>query len=239
MAFGELPLLPADTRNLGKAFHQVFVEDVLPLGEFDGVHVAGIFPASPLHVETNNVTITGADDLDGLKFRSSSNTLTETLKLIGVTPILKSAAESYEMLSAGTIDGQATLPAAITGFNTLEFTNNTLLMQGGLGNAITVFAINPAKWAQISEADQAAIMKLGEEMFTDQVSNIYADAEDQAVQEMKDAGYTITHASDELVAALREKVQPVTESWIATAKEAGMEDPAAVLAKYLELANAE
>lgn len=233
--FAELPLLPIDIRKSGVAMIEVYEKFIEPMNEFRGVEVLGIFPASPLHVQTKGVTVTSTDSMSGLKLRAASASQAETMKLIGATPIMKTAAEAFEMLSAGTIDGQSTMPAVVTGFNTTQFFDNTLVLEGGLGNVMNVFAANPAKWAKISSEDQAAIKDMSRQFFTVDVMNIYADQEEVALQQMKEAGYTITYASDDFLAGLRELAAPVTDAWVAQAKEGGLADPKAVLAKYLEL----
>ena len=230
--FAELPLIPGETGKLGKAYYKIFQDHIEPLGLFEGVKLMTITPLSPLQIETRKVKVSNVAEMNGLKFRTSTTTLTEALELMGSVPIHKSSTEAFEMLSTGTIDGQVTQLNTIVGFNGLDLHDHVLLMDGGISNSVDVIAMNPDKWNEISEADQQAIMKISGAELANTISLEYQRADEESLQVMKDAGYVITNASDEVKAEFAEVLKPLHEDWITRAKAAGLEDPQAVLDAY-------
>jgi TRAP-type C4-dicarboxylate transport system substrate-binding protein len=239
VAFGELPLLQGDGTKVAATFEALFREHIEPLGEFKGMKVLTISPMTPLQLETKGNVIDEVSDIEGLKLRSSGKTLTETLDAIGAIPVAKSAAEAYEMLSSGTLDGQVTIPTVVTGFNQTDLHDHTLLLPGGLGNAVSVIAMNQRKWDMISPEDQAAIMSISGAAFGQKALDAYIEQDIQALEIMRDAGYTITTGSPEMIDELLELVKPIEQAWVERATAAGFTNAADVLEEYKMLNAAE
>lgn len=230
--FAELPLIPGDTNALGKAYYKIYEDHLAGMNLFPEVQLMTITPLSPLQVETRKVMVASVADMNGKKFRTSTTTLTEALELMGAVPIHKSSTEAFEMLSTGTIDGQVTQLNTIVGFNGLDLHDHVLLMKGGISNSVDVIAMNPDKWAEISEADQKAIMAISGAALADQISKAYQKADEDSLKIMKDAGYVITEASPEVSAGFAKVLAPLEDDWIKRAKAAGMANPEEVLAAY-------
>ena len=235
VAFAELPLLPGDGTKIASTFEDLFREHVEPLGEFKGMHVLTVHPVTPLQLETKGNVIDEMSDIEGLKLRSSGKTLSETLAAIGAVPVAKSAAEAYEMLSSGTLDGQVTIPAVVTGFNQTSLHDHTLMLPGGLGNAVSLIAMNQGKWDKISAEDQAAIMSISGAVFAQKALDAYIEQDVKALEIMREAGYTITYGSPEMVAEMIERMKPIEDAWVERATAAGFANAAEVLAEYRRL----
>lgn len=230
--FAELPLLDGELAKLGPAYERVYRKHIEPLDIFPGVHILSISPLSPLQIETHDVKVSTLADMQGLKFRTSTGTLTKALELMGATPIAKSSAEAYEMLAAGLIDGEVTQPSSVTGFNRTDLHNHLLILNGGISNSVDIIGINKAKWSAISPVDQAAISAISGEALGEKISAVYVKYEAEAVQIMRDAGYEITEASPEVNAEFAKVLAPIEAEWIERATEAGLKNAAEVLQEY-------
>jgi TRAP-type C4-dicarboxylate transport system substrate-binding protein len=229
---GDLPLIGPDAAVLAPAFDRTYRARIARHGVFEGVEPLSLLVITPLQVVTKGKPVASVDGLAGLKLRSSSVTLTEVLKLVGAVPILKSAAEAYEMLATGTIDGQVTNLNTIPGFNQLDLMDGVYHVPGGLANSVIVMGLNADKWAEISEQDREAIMAISGEVFARKVGEAYDKADKLALEKMRAANYRIAEASDEQIAELKVRLKPLEDAWIARARAAGLADAQEVLDAY-------
>lgn len=230
--FGDLPLIGPKAEALGPSFDRMYRKHIESKDVFKGVYPLSMLVITPLQMVTKGKTISSIDDLPGMKFRSSSPTLTEVLKLLGVVPILKSAAEAYEMLSTGLIDGQVTNLNTIPGFNQLDLMDGVYHVPGGLANAVIIMGLNADKWAEISPEDQKKIMEISGEAFAKRTGAAYDAADAKALEAMEKAGYHMGKATPEQVEQIREKLKPIETAWIEKAKAAGLENAEEVLAEF-------
>lgn len=230
--FGDMPLIGPKAEFLAPAMDRIYRERLESRNMFDGVFPMTMTVLSPLQAVTKGVKVGSVDDLAGMKLRASSNILNDVMKQMGVVPILKSAAEAYEMMATGTIDGQVTTLNTITGFKQTDLMDGVFFIPGGLANAVLFVGINEEKWNSISEADRAAIMAISGEVLAERIGKAYDAADAEALDIMKDAGYHIGQATPEQVEKLKTTLQPIEDAWIVRAKEAGMDDAAEVLQAY-------
>ncbi|MDR5651251.1 TRAP transporter substrate-binding protein [Ruixingdingia sedimenti] len=230
--FGELPLIHPKAEVLAPVFDTIYREHLEKYEPFKGVYPLSLPTITPLQIVTKNRNIESVDGLKGAKLRSSGTTLTAVMEAIGAVPVLKSAAEAYEMLAAGTIDGQITNLNTIPGFNQLDLLNGVFHIPGGLANAVIIIGINQEKWDSISEADRKAIQEISGAVLAKKVGHHYDLNDEKALETMKAAGYYMGKATDDQLAALREFVKPVEQAWIERAKAAGLENAAEILELY-------
>lgn len=228
---GELPFGGESTAT-GPAFHRTYMEHFAKYDEFRGVEVLGIYTGSVGHVATKNRPVQSVADFSGLKLRSAAAGATEALQLIGAVPILKSAAEAYEMLSTGSIDGSLMIPETVTSSNALDLLNTFTRIPGGFFNTVHAIVINPERWAEISAEDQQAILSVSGEKLAAAVGEAYAKQNAEAFSAMEKAGYTIGELSAEETAKLKEALSPIEDKWIATTKERGVENADEILAQF-------
>ncbi|MWB78147.1 hypothetical protein GLS40_08940 [Pseudooceanicola sp. 216_PA32_1] len=232
--FGDLGLQGEKAGVMAPAMDRIYREQLASYDVFEGVEPLSVLVISPLQMVLKDKVINSVDDLKGLKLRSSSNTLTAAIEAVGSVPILKSMAEVYEMLSSGTIDGQITNLNSVIGFNGLDLTNSQYYIPGGMSNAVILWGLNKDTWNRISPEDQEAIRGISGEVFAGNVGAEYDTQDAAALQQMKEAGYTLTRASDADMEALRSKLKPIEDAWIARAKEAGLENAEEILKMYKE-----
>ena len=233
--FGEMPLLSNKEEVIAPAFDRLYRKHLAPLNEFEGIEVLSIFSISPAQVFTKTRPVKAIGDFQGLKMRSPTSGTKAFLDATGGVTVNKPSSEAFEMLASGVIDGQLTQANTVTGFGQTDLTKYALLLPGGVSNSVNVVGINPAKWAEISEADRAAILAISQDKLAQTVGDVYAEAEDAAMATLKEAGYDITEASPEMVAELSKMLAPIEASWVERAKAKGLADPAAVLQEYRDI----
>ncbi|MCV0394873.1 MAG: TRAP transporter substrate-binding protein [Rhizobiaceae bacterium] len=229
---GGLPFLGNKAEIMSPAFHRMYEKHFAPLDEYEGVHALSTFTVSPGHVFTTKKPIRSIDNFAGLKIRSVSETTTAALQLLGATPILKSSSEAFEMLSTGVIDGSLVILENIPVANMQDMLKQGLLIEGGLSNSTLLLAMNDDKWNSISPEDQQAITEISGEAFARIIGAAYDASSDKALELVKSLGTEVHTADAEFIEALKAKLAPVDQTWIAEARESGLEDPAAVLEEF-------
>jgi TRAP-type transport system periplasmic protein len=236
--FGELPLLSSDAATIAPAFDRLYRKHLEQYGEYDGVDILSIYTISPSQIFTATRPVKSVQDLKGLKMRSPTSGTQAFLETVGGVPINKPSTEAYEMLATGAIDGQLTQANTVVGFGQAELTKYALLLPGGVSNAVNFVAINPDKWAEISPADQAAILAISQDKLAERVGTAYSRAEDAAVEKLRASGYEIVEGDAALISELREILKPVEGAWIERARKKGLKNPEEVLAEYREAIDA-
>jgi TRAP-type C4-dicarboxylate transport system substrate-binding protein len=227
---GELPLT-GDTTSTGPAFHRLYMKHFADANEFDGVALLAVYTGSAGHVATRGKKVQAVADFKGLKLRSASNAATEALNLLGAVPILKSASETYELLSTGAIDGSLMIPETVVSTNGIDFLDSFTVVPDGLFNTVHAIVVNQDKWNEIAPEDQQAILAISGEKLAKTVGESYARENAKAFEAMKAKGYAIDTLSPEEGARLKTALSPVEQKWIDVAKQKGIADPAAVLAE--------
>ena len=110
----QLPTYGTDSRLITRAFQNLLASDVqLVEGEtfYDyeisakGLVAWGLGATGAYALSTTGAELTSVEDLRGMPVRAGSALHTVVLERLGVTPVTMPAAESYEALSRGTIDG--------------------------------------------------------------------------------------------------------------------------------------
>lgn len=234
---GGLPFLGNKAESMSPAFHRMYEKHFAPLDEFKGVHTLSIFTVSPGHVFTTRKPIRNVEDFSGLKLRSVSESTTKALQLLNATPILKSSAEAFEMLSTGVIDGSLVILENIPVSNMQDLLKQGLLIDGGVSNSTLLLAINDDKWKSISPKDQEAITAISGEAFATIIGAAYDASSDKALELVESLGTDVHTAEPEFVEALKTKLKPVDDAWIEGAKASGLENPAAVLEEFRKASN--
>lgn len=215
------------------AFHRTYMKHFAKQNEFKGVELLGVWSVSAIHVATRAKAVATVEDFKGAKLRTAGDLATRQLTSLGGVPILKSAAEAYEMLSSGAIDGSLMMPETVVSTNALGLLKNYTIVPGGfVGAPAQAMIINPDVWAKISPKDQAAIRAISGEKLATRFGEAYQKVNQGGMDAMKKAGYNIQEVNPQVLTQLKDKFKSSETDWIAAAKSKGVADPAAVLAEY-------
>lgn len=198
--------------------------------EFDTVHLLSQFVISPgqLYSQTD-VPINSIKELASRKIWALPGPLAEILKTLEAGVVSTSAVQSNEIISRGVVDGHVGLDAqAVRAFQLMPYTtSNTRFDRALYTTSFSVF-INADKWAEISPEDQEAIMSVSGEELAANFGASWDVQNREAEAGYEEAGITVVAADPIFEAALREASAFVTEGWLASATEAGIDAQAAL-----------
>ena len=150
--------------------------------------------------------------------------------------MLKPAPESYELLSQGVADGVFFPKEAAMSFKLVPLLKHATYVPGGLYNVTFAMVMNPAKWKQISPADQAAINKLSGEALARRAGKAWDATDVRGEKALRDAGIPIVTASPQFVAEIKSRTAKLEQAWADKAKAKGLDGAAALAALRAEIA---
>lgn len=192
--------------------------------EFDTVKLLSQFVISPTQPYSQTETpINSVDDLASRKMWILPGPLSAIAKNLGSGVVSTPAVKANEIISRGVVDGHLGLdPQAVQAFQLIPYTRSmTRFAQPIYSTSFSVF-INKDTWASISEEDRAAIMSVSADVLGALFGARWDKAAESAEAAFVEAGMDIIDADPAFESALREASVFVTEEWIKTATEAGI-----------------
>ena len=225
----EIPFLGDRAELVAPVFHNFYTKNLLKHGEFSGAHVLSIFTNTPPLLFTAKRSLKTIDDFNGMKLRTSSASMAQSVTLLGGVPIIKPVTDIYEMVSSGLVDG-AFFPAVDhKSFKLTQTLPKASFFPNGISCSAIALVINESKWQAISPTDREAIMKISGEAMASTAGKAYDDAGREALEELRKSGGSLDTVPAEMVAELKKKLQPVEQAWLEKAKKKGLADPAGTL----------
>ncbi|MFP1644705.1 TRAP transporter substrate-binding protein [Pontitalea aquivivens] len=225
----ELPFFSEDEAKRGPAVWRTYEKYMAPLNIFEEVVPLTVYQTGVYHIFTTGKELSSIEAFKGAKIRSSNESLTAMLELLGATPVSKPTSEVYELAAGGVIDGATNPPDATIGFKLNEVFKRMTYFPGGMSSATVLVSVNPDAWAKISEADQKAILEISGEKIAKASGDLHVGETQKAVEKMEAEGMKIDRISAEEEAKMKEVLAPVTASWAEKAKAAGLENPQEML----------
>ena len=225
----ELPFLADKASVRSPASYRFFQKHLAQQDEYKGIHVLSLFTGPALQFYTAKKSIRSIEDLQGLKLRSPNPTVSQGLTLLGATPVLKPATEVYELVSSGVLDGGAMTIGDVQSFKLVSLMPKVSLVSGGFTSTVIVLAVNPAKWATLSKADQDAIAAVSGEKVARAVGTSYDAVELESLEATRKAGGTIEQLSPAVVEAMKQRMAPIEQSVHEKARKRGVKDPAELM----------
>ncbi|MGX1101155.1 TRAP transporter substrate-binding protein [Amorphus sp. MBR-141] len=221
-----LPGYAADATTASVAYWRTYDEMLKPLGEFEDVHLLGLWAHGPAHVFTSNDEVKTMDDLDGLRLRATGGIVQDVSERLGIVPQFSSASEAYELLTRGVVDGVMFNSDSVYSFNLQDGLKYAYRVPGGLYRDVHYVIMNKDTYNSLSEADRAAIDRVSGEALARLAGEAWDRVEGEAWEKMEASDYTINEASEEDVAHLLEVAEPLKQAWIARMKEQGADGEA-------------
>lgn len=178
------------------------------------------FPQASLHL--NGLPAKTLDDLAGKKIVTTTPASSAIVAAFGGAPLSFGITEMYEALQRGTAEGTVINFTAFPAFRLNEVTTDHYVMP--LGGAAGVVFMAREKWDSLSDEARAAIMKHsgceGSRAF-----GKFVDGWEAGAMKMVESGgkHTVTHATPEEIAAVREKMLPAIEAGFAERAPGGAE----------------
>lgn len=198
--------------------------------EFDTVHLLSQFVISPGELYSQSDTpINSVEDLASRKIWALPGPLAAITKNLGAGVVSTPAVKSNAIISRGVVDGHLGLdPQAVKAFQLMPYTKSITSFEKAIYSTSFSVFINPDKWAEISEADRAAIESVSGDVLGAAFGARWNNAAAGAEASYADAGIDVVEADPAFEAALVEASGFVTEGWLKTAGEAGIDAAAAL-----------
>ncbi|MEZ5740844.1 MAG: TRAP transporter substrate-binding protein [Burkholderiaceae bacterium] len=228
----EFPFLGDSPIATSVAYQRIYEKYLASFDEHRGLKVITVFTHGPGVIFNGKKPVTSLEDLSGLKFRVGGGMVNTMAQAIGANATLKPAPQSYELLSAGVMDGVFFPHESITSFKLEKLISHRTTFPGGLYNTSFALVMNPATWARIDKADQAAIEKLSGEHAARLFGKFWEaeDTKSKAVQQT--VGVAAVEASPAFVADVKKRTAGLEAAWFKEAKERGLKNPEAVLKAF-------
>lgn len=162
--------------------------------------------------------IKSLDDFKGLKIRTlSSSTYLDMLSALGANPSTMAYAEVFTGLQQGTIDGQENPLSTIVDAKFYEV-NPYISLDGHIYGFLGFHC--GANWFYSQSEDVQQVIRDCAKEAVDYQRVVNQEANDAALQTLKDKGCTITEYDDATITSFRDATQSV---WDTIAKKAGEE----------------
>lgn len=207
----ELPGLVANMKE-GVQLYQELLKSNSMRGYADYV-VVGSFMNANANVFSRK-PIKSVNDLKGLKVRISGAVIGQTVKELGVVPVLMPPNEVVEAMGRGTVDALTTVPAAMVDFGIDRVTSHDYLIQLG-ANSFAVL-MNRKKFESLPKAAQDVLLKYSpgwmNDTYVKNLSAFNAELIDQFKADKKRTVVTPSEADLKIIKAAAEKV---TADWAA------------------------
>ncbi|MCC6212412.1 MAG: TRAP transporter substrate-binding protein [Burkholderiales bacterium] len=196
-----------------KYFHKV--------GEYNGVHLIGVYTHGPGQMFTKKPINTLAD-FKGLKMRTGGGVSELVVTALGGSPIIKPGSDVYELLNSGIADGTFFPIDTIASFKLETVLRQATLFPGGLYNSAFGFFMNQDKWNKLSKQDQNIIEKFSKEYVARSAGRVWDENDLKGMEAMKKSDMKIVNADATLVKEVAMRSAPIELEWIKKASAKGV-----------------
>ena len=221
-----LPGYADDAVTASVGYWRTHEEMLKPLGEFDDVHLLGLWAHGPAHIFTRSEEVQSFDDVDGLRLRATGGVVQDISEQLGIVPQFASASEAYELLTRGVVDGVMFNSDSVYSFNLQDALNHAFRVPGGLYRDVHYVIMNESAYEGLSGADRAAIDSVSGEALARLAGEAWDRVERIGWEKMEASDYTINEASEADLQRLMDLAEPLKEAWIARMAEKDMDGQA-------------
>ena len=236
----EFPFLGDTAEITSVAYQRIHERKLARANEHKDVVLLSVFTHGPGQIYNTRRTIDALEDLKGLKIRVGGGIASEVARNLGAVPMLKSATESYELLSSGIADGVFFPKDSAASFKLVPVIKHVTYVPGGLYNVTFAWVANRAKWNRIPEAERRAIEPLLGEALARRSGRAWDAADARGEAAVREAGIPIVIAGPQLIAEIKARTAPLERDWIEKkAKPKGVDGEAVLKALRAEIATLE
>jgi TRAP-type transport system periplasmic protein len=175
--------------------------------------------------------VAGMADLQGLKIRAPSRTMTDALNALGATAVGMPVPEVPQALTTGVIDG-AVIPWEVFGSLRIETMAKDHTEfgheNGGMSTSVFALVMNKAKYDGLPDDLKRVIDDNSGANLAPLAGAAFDQAEAEERQKALDAGGTVTIIPEADVPAWQEASQPVFDAWVASMSDAGLDGKAMI-----------
>lgn len=219
----DLPFSAPTAKAGAVALWETYAKYFENFDEYKGVKVLSthVLPGRQL-LSTSDVKIEDVSDLKGIKLWSPPGTLTRTAEALGAVPVNSEFTDLQEYVTKGTVDGIILTPGSADGARVLENVTSYTRVPGGLGSLSFAVFISQERWMELTEDQQAAILRAAEGL-----PGRTGAAADAAEAELADkvAAIPMIEVSGEAMASFEGVLNAQIDAWKEKAASKGLENP--------------
>ncbi len=186
----ELPNLNASAEAASVALWRVHNRYYQQADEHEGLHLAALFTHGPGQIHLAK-PISSLSEMKGRKIRLGGGIQGALGKRMEVTPVGAPAPKVYEMMQQGVVDGVFIPAGEQKTLRLNEVTKQLVLLPGGMYTMSFAMFFNPDFFADLSQADQQAIMKVSGEKLSALAGRAWDAGDIEGLKVAKKAGVSI------------------------------------------------
>lgn len=228
----ELPGFGSSAESKSVAFSRVYWRHLHKAGEYRGVRLLGVFTHGPGQLLTKK-PVSSIGDLQGLKLRTGGGVAEAVARALGASAFVKSAGESYELLSSGVADGTLFPIESVASFKLHTVIGQATIFPGGLYSTSFAVFMNEDRWSKLDRRDQDAIDGLSGERLARLAGKSWDEADRRGYEVLRSAGVAVVNAPAPLVDEVNRRCQPIVGDWVQKVAAKGI-DGKAMLAEFRE-----
>jgi len=233
----EFPFMGDTAEITSVAFQRIHERMLARTKEHGDLVLLSVFTHGPGQIYNTRRPVRTIADLEGLKIRVGGGVGNDLARNLGAVPMLKSATESYELLSSGIADGVFFPKDSPLSFKLIPLIKHVTYVPGGLYNVSFAWVANPEKWSRISAADRKLIEPLLGEALARRSGRAWDAADARGEAAVREANIPIVVAGPQLIAEIRVRADPLEREWIEKkAKPKGVDGDAVLKALRAEIA---
>lgn len=228
----ELPFLvesaDAATRTLWQLYQEGYFGD-----EYEGLEVLALHAHNPGLFHTREEPIEELSDLEGLRIRTPSPSVSMMLEHLGASPVGMPPLDVYEALQRGTLDGTVFPWDAIGAFNL-----NEVLQYHTDARAYTTsfyFVMNQRRYDSLPVEVRQCIDSLSGETLVRKFGDWWNQWDAPGREEAIELGHTIIPVSDEQRAQWKETLEPMIQARLDQLEQEGVGNAREIYARAQEL----
>lgn len=174
----------------------------------------GSYSATPYYAQGRK-SFTTAEELEGLKIRTATAAQGRWAEHFNAVRVAISGTEAFEAISTGTIDVTLAALAEFFNLNLVDVNTDVTMLPVGVFNGNSPFSFGAPQWADLTDDQRAAILKVAPYGVATIVTGYVRD-EVKAKEVAKERGIKLVEPSAELKKA--------SEAYIATDVKLGLEE---------------
>ena len=170
-------------------------EELDPILEDLGLHAVGWTESGYRHITTNNIEATSPEALKGLSIRTQENPIhMASFQAWGASPTPMAFSELFTALQQGAVDAEEN-PLAVITANRLYEVQNTVTLTGHFYTA-GIFNFNKDFYDSLEGQDKEWFDEAAEH-FVENLTQMIRDAQEDYIQQLKDAGVNVVEVTSE------------------------------------------
>ncbi|MCL4188684.1 MAG: TRAP transporter substrate-binding protein [Rhodobacteraceae bacterium] len=223
----ELPGSGGNAEVASRAYWRVYTEEI-GMREHRGVTPLALFTHGPGMIHTAR-PITAGEQFKGLRIRTGGGIQAAIANGLGLVTVSAPVTKAQEMLSQGVADGVMFSIETIKSFNLGDLVTHHYHFPGNLYGSSMAIIINTSVLEGLTEAQRQALWSVSGEHLSGLIGSAWDGADKVAIDAF--GADSVTVMEGDVLAAVQAATAGLDEAWYARAREAGLENPEAVLAR--------